>query len=133
VLAFLSAVPKRPELVVYGALFGLLVLSGIAIRILLGMKSRKSGAMRALVRKFFVKTQVIGWLGALAVFAQYERVPYLSWRFWPIVLILSMLAWDVYLWVRFASVLPKAIAQEREEMRRKKWLEPKTKRKKHRA
>lgn len=120
---FLTAQPIRLEAIIYAVIFGILLIGGIAVRLFLKRRFPKSPAFQAFAKQLFWKTEVIAWPGLLAGFAQYENLPYFSWRVWPALLVVVMVCWDIYLYSRYRLALPAALAEEREAQRKLRWFQ----------
>ncbi|HSX48172.1 MAG TPA: divergent PAP2 family protein [Candidatus Nanoarchaeia archaeon] len=129
-ITFLTAQPLRVEAIVYAVIFGLLLVGGIATRLYLRRRYPKSAAFQSFAKQLFWKTEVIAWPGLLGSFAQYENLPYFSWRVWPALLVTIMVCWDIYLYGRYRLALPQALAEEREAERKRRWFELGNKKKK---
>jgi uncharacterized protein len=121
-LAFLSAFPRPLETKIYLAIFGVLVIIGIATRIFIHWKKPGSRILKEVAKRIFTKTQVIGWMGLLLGFAQYQQLPYLASRVWPNLLIITLIAWDAWLLNYYWRRIPQALELEAEAARRGKWL-----------
>lgn len=121
-LNFLSATPGRVEAIIYFAIFAVLLVGGLAARLWLGRRYRRSAAIRALAKQILILSEVIGWPGLIAAFGQYENLPYVEWRVWPILLLALLGIWKIYLLKRFWVSLPAALAEERDTERKNKWL-----------
>ncbi len=122
-LNFLSAVPGRWEFRIYLGSFALLVVAGWITKIVLNMRYRKSAILKRLSSDLLLKTQVIGWLGLVASFSQYENIAIFSWRVWPMLLLGVMVVWDLWLVGHYWRVLPQALDGEREAERKRKWFQ----------
>ncbi|HSH31349.1 MAG TPA: divergent PAP2 family protein [Candidatus Saccharimonadales bacterium] len=121
-LRWLASLPVRLELIIYTALFAGLVLGGVVTKVWLVWRYPKSASIRQFSKSLLAKTQVIGWLGLVVSFAQYERVSYLSWRLWSVLLLAALAGWDAWLIRRYWRQLPAAMLDEREAERKRKWL-----------
>jgi hypothetical protein len=134
--AYLQTVPVRKEMYVYFGVFLLILIAGVAYRLIMRAKYPKSKTVRRLTRRVLVMTETIGWLGLVSVAFVYEDATYLAWRLWPQLIIVLGLIWLVFLvWASYETV-PEAIAEEVNEARKRKWLtfgQGKNKRKPKRA
>ncbi len=93
-------------------------------------KKKKKGALSKPQRKLYDKIQsacaTMGLLGLLWLFFAYERVPFLSARFWVLVWLLSMGLW-IYVISRYYSLEMKPqIKHLAEKERIEKWLPKKS-------
>ncbi len=129
-LDFLASRPVRLEMMIYGAIFGLLVVGGVATRIFLARRYPKSPSIKTFAKHLFYKTQIIGWLGVLLTITQYEKLAYFNWRAWSWLLLVALVIWDSYLVAHFYKSLPQALAEEAEAERRSKWLPSRRKKRK---
>jgi len=129
-IAWLTATPGRIEGIAYLVVFALLVIFGLAAKFWLGRHYPKSGVFKALSKQLLWKSEIVGWLGLIAVFAQYEDLPYLSWRLWPVLLLIVLAVWDAYLWRRFRRAIPQALIEMESEARKRRWFETSKKRRK---
>ncbi|MBW3538526.1 divergent PAP2 family protein [Candidatus Parcubacteria bacterium] len=129
-LRFLAASPVRFEHIGYLAVFAVLVLAGLVSRVWLKRRYPKSPSIRGFSKSLLTKTQVVGWLGLVVSFAQYEKVAYLAARVWSILLLMVLVVWDVWLVRRYWRPLPEALAAERDTERKRKWLVGKKKKRK---
>jgi hypothetical protein len=109
-LDWLRVRPEAIEFYVYGAIFAALAIGGLAFRLIVRFRYRKSRPMVRLAKHILIKTQLIGWLGLLFSLAQLQRLNYYSWRAWPILLLVALLTWDSWLLKRFYRQLPADLA-----------------------
>jgi acid phosphatase family membrane protein YuiD len=121
-ITYLQAVATHKELVFYMVLFGLIVLGGALQNAILRSKFAKSRAIRELSRNILLLTQLIGWLGLLAVVFIYERASYLAWRLWPLLLIVIGISWAVTIYVKSNKTLSASLRKEADEARKRKWF-----------
>jgi acid phosphatase family membrane protein YuiD len=119
---FIEAVPKRPEMLAYLAIFLVLIIGGALARFILRARYRKSRTMRDLAGKIFVATQTIGWLGLFTVAMVYERASYFAWRLWPLVVLLAGVLWAIWLATANYRTVPANLEAEVEQARKEKWL-----------
>jgi uncharacterized protein len=129
---FLTAAPARTELIAYACLFAALIVAGWVTKVILARRYKTSRVVSAFAKELLVKTQTIGWVGLVAVFGEYEKVAYISWRVWAWLAIVALMLWDVYLATKYYRSLPAGLAAEAEEARKKKWFQMPTKRSKKR-
>jgi hypothetical protein len=120
--AWLTAQPLNLEMIIYGAVAGVLVVGGWATKFWLHRRYPRSQIMREFSKKLLTKTQAIGWTGLVLALGQYEGVPYLDWRLWSILLFVALLAWDAYLVKRYWQTIPEHLRLEAEAAERRKWL-----------
>ncbi len=126
---WLGAIPGRIELIVYAVIAGILIIGGIIQHQLL--RRRGSEALSALSRRLLFLCETIGVLMAVFVVSAFERVNYLSMRFYFLASILALVIWGSWLYLSNRHRLPAALALESEAARKEKWLpKPKKKRKK---
>ncbi len=120
--SFLQVVPVGRELWLLAGIFGFILIAGVVQRFVLRAKYPKSAAIKGLVRRIFVITQVTAWLGLAAAAFQYERAGYLSWRLWSLVALAVGLVWGASLLARSYRALPAALAAEATQARKLKWF-----------
>ena len=119
---FLQVVPKRPEMIVYGAVFVVVLVGGVMTRFILRARYPKSKTMKQLTGRILVATQTIGWLGLFSVALMYENASYFAWRLWPLLVLLAGLLWAIWIATASYKVVPKGLASEANEARKLKWL-----------
>ncbi|GAC1372426.1 MAG: hypothetical protein NVSMB39_6640 [Candidatus Saccharimonadales bacterium] len=119
---FLIAVPGIKEIWIYLAAFALIMIGGIATRITLARRWRKSQVMKRFRKHIFQATQTIGWIGLLSVLFIYERASYLAWRLWPLFIVAAGLVWAIWILTGSAKEVPAGLAAEEDSMRKKKWF-----------
>jgi acid phosphatase family membrane protein YuiD len=119
---FLQTVPKKYELWAYFALFGILIIGGIVLRVLLASRYPKSPVMKRFRNHVFTASQTIGWLGLLLSILVYEGANYLAWRVWPMLVIVAGILWGVWIFTGSARDLPAGLAAEADKYRKQKWL-----------
>lgn len=126
-ISYVSAIPGRMEMMVYASIFAILVVSGVITRIVLARRYRGSVVMRRLYKQIFLATQAIGWLGLLAAFGEYQRLPLLLARGWAWILGVVFIVWAVWIIAKFSVLVPAALLEEKEMQRKKKWFSKKPK------
>jgi acid phosphatase family membrane protein YuiD len=119
---FLQLVPKRPEMIVYAAIFLVILLGGIVGRLILRARYPKSKTIKKLTSRILVATQTIGWLGLFSVALMYENASYFAWRLWPLIVLLAGLLWALWIATGSYKVVPQGLAIEANEARKLKWL-----------
>ena len=119
---FIQALPLRTEVYVYGAIFGTLIVLGWVLRFFLLRRYRKQQAIRQLTKQALVRTQMIGWIGIVLTFAEYERAAYLGWRVWAWVMLAALLIWLVWTIYYLGRALPPIISANRTATQRAKWM-----------
>lgn len=122
-MLYFNSIPKPLETTIYMGIFGLLVILGFATKLFIKWRRRNSKILSEVAKKIFTKTQVLGWIGLLFGFAQYQQLPYLAWRIWPVLVILALITWDARLLAYYWGRVPKALEDEAEAARRGKWLQ----------
>lgn len=120
--AFFTAVPGLKEIIVYTAVFALLIIGGIVARWLMARRWRKSQVMKRFRKHVFQASQTIGWVGLLSVLFVYERASYLAWRLWPVTVLAAGAVWAVWILTGSAKEVPAGLAAEADIMRKKKWF-----------
>jgi acid phosphatase family membrane protein YuiD len=120
--AFLQTVPQMPELIGYAVVFALILLGGVATKLILKARYPKSKTMKQLGSRILGATQTTGWLGLFTVVLAYEHASYFAWRLWPILVLLVAVIWGVWLAAVSYKVVPEAMAKEANEARKLKWL-----------
>lgn len=129
---FLAASPGRIELLVYAGSGLALILSGLVTFFLL--RRLRSATLTALGRRILTLGDSIGIIMLVLAGSEFEKVGYLSWRFWPMVTLLGLLAWGLKLILFARRQVPVELAAEAEIQRKAKWMpKPKRKAKKARA
>lgn len=121
---FLTATPTRLELIVYMAIAVILILGGL-IQFLI-LRRRGSAALAAVGRRRLLLAETVGIIVAVLAASAFEKVGYLSWRFWPLAMFLVLIIWGGWLFILTRRQLPAALALEAETARKAKWL-PKAK------
>jgi uncharacterized protein len=124
---YVIALPGRLEIIIYAAVFVILLVTGLIARIILARRYRGSVVMKKLYKQIFLATQTIGWLGLLAGFGQYQRLPILLARGWAWLLAAGFVLWAVWIIAKFSVVVPAALLEEKEIQRKKKWFSKKPK------
>lgn len=99
-------------------LFLLLVIAGIVTRIV-GVKKRKEYVFSRVASRLTRPLVSTGIVGLVLIFFEYERVLFLSSRFWYVLLF----AWFVYSIARFVQYVTKKLPAELAELERKTRLE----------
>lgn len=128
-LSWLQTAPAALEWNIYAIVFALLGAGGWIARFWMARKWRGSASVRSFARAILVKTQVIGWTGLALALAQWQGLGYFAWRVWPILLLLALAAWDLWLFPHYLKAVPADLEQERETARKQKWLQPKKRKK----
>lgn len=120
--SFLTAVPTRIESWVYLGVATALILIGLAVKVILPWRVKKSPSMRRLAQTIFTWFESVGFLGLVMWFCQFERVSYLAWRLWWMVVagLIVLALWRIGL-VMFRQV-PEERAAELAHERRAKWF-----------
>ncbi len=124
---YISSTPGKIEMLAYAVLFATMLVVGVVIRLVFSRRYRKSTVMKRLGRQIVLLSQTVGWLGLVAAFGQYQRLPYLAGRGWSWVMAAVLVIWAVYLVAKFSSIVPAELALELEQQRKKKWLTKKPK------
>ena len=120
--AFLQTIPKRPELIVYAAVFVALLVIGLVARFFFRSRYPKSKAIKTVTRRVLTATQTVGWLGLVSAALVYENASYFAWRLWPLLIMLVGVVWAVSLFMASFRTVPVALAIEANEQRKMKWL-----------
>jgi uncharacterized protein len=120
---FVEATPQHFELMVYAAVFGVIVVGGLVARLVLGMRYPKSKTMRKFGRRLMAMTQTVGWLGLASVLLVYENASYLSWRLWPVVVVGVGVVWGGWLLAASYRTVPQGLSKEQQAARKLKWLQ----------
>jgi acid phosphatase family membrane protein YuiD len=119
---WLQVYPQRLEVFSYFGLFGALVVLGLAFRLVLARRYRKSMAWRVLGRRVLSWSQTVGWIGLGMALLVYERASYFAWRLWPVLVLAIGLWWIGWVVNVTRQELPEAWAQEQAVARKRKWL-----------
>ncbi len=121
---FLEATPGHHELLIYAIVFGVMVVVGIVVRLVLALRyGKKSKTMRNFGRRLLVYTQTVGWLGLAGVLFVYENASYLAWRLWPLAVLTVAVIWGGWLLIASYRTVPKGLADEKQAARKLKWLQ----------
>ncbi|HVQ43501.1 MAG TPA: divergent PAP2 family protein [Candidatus Saccharimonadia bacterium] len=119
---FVRVLPVRYELWAYLVVFGALVVGGLILRVVLARKYRKSTVMKRFRARVFVAAQTVGWIGLATCLFAYERASYLSWRLWPLLMMVVGVVWGIWLLTGSAKEVPAGLAAEANHARKQKWL-----------
>lgn len=87
----------------YWVILGLLVLMVIAPFIVVRKTKKLSFLKRELVLRAMRLFTLTGWVGLVWLFFRFEGIRYLSWRLWPVILIIYVLV-QIGLMIKFAKV-----------------------------
>jgi acid phosphatase family membrane protein YuiD len=128
-LNWLSSAPVGAEFWAYTFSFAGLLLAGWSFKLWQQLVKQTSIIWKEIASRILLKTQLLGWLGLLVSFSQYEKAPLLGMRAWSLLLLASLITWDVYLFAVYQKRLPAALADEQETARRGKWFQRAKKRK----
>ncbi len=128
-ITFLTAAPGKIEMLAYAVGFGVLLVVGLAARVMLARKYRGSKVIKRLNGQLVLLSQIVGWLGLVAAFGQFQRLPYLSGRIWSWLLIVVFIVWAVWIIAKFSVIIPLALLEEKEDTRKRKWFTKKSKKK----
>jgi acid phosphatase family membrane protein YuiD len=127
---WLGTIPSHIELAVY-ALIGLLSILG-SLATYFVLSRRHSAALLSVARRILVMGLTMGIIMGGFVFAAFEKVNYLSSRFWPLLTIVLLVVWGSWLYFATRGKLATALTAEAEAARKDKWL-PKGKKHKKKA
>ncbi len=119
---FVTSVPGGIESLIYLIVAAALIVIGLVVRFVLPWRVPKSVSLLRLAKLVFVYFEVAGWTGLVLWFAINERVSYLAWRLWWVLLAISI---AVALWHLARAALfqiPKERAAELTQERRAKWF-----------
>ena len=119
---FFQGLPIRNELWAYIAVSLVLVLGGFIASWVLRRQFPKSKVMKQFRGRLFVAAETIGWLGLVAALFVYERASYLSWRLWPILILVVGAVWGFNIAMGPGKNLSAGLAAEATEIRKKKWF-----------
>jgi acid phosphatase family membrane protein YuiD len=128
-LTWLQGSVAGVERMVYVVIFAFLVVGGWLTRIIASKRRPGSKAVGSFAKAILIKTQVIGWIGLVLALAQYENLGYLTWRVWPIAVLVALVVWDAWLFPHYMKKLPVELEAEQEQQRKGKWLRFKKKKK----
>lgn len=114
--------PLMPQSVrILELLFCALIFLGVVAKIIASVK--KSDYIFALgVKKFAPPFFVMGLLGLLLLLLDFERVSFLSARFWYVVWVLGALVWMIFIIKSLARDLPARQRAIEERRKLQKWL-----------
>lgn len=117
-----KAYPQHPETYSYFGIFGAIVVLGLAFRLVLARRYRKSLAWRTLGKRVLAWSQTVGWIGIGLTLLVYEKASYFAWRMWPVFALALGAWWMGWIIATARQQLPGAWAQEQETARKRKWL-----------
>lgn len=118
----ISPTPKSKLYLPLLIIFGLMIVLSVAISF-----QRKS--IKKVIGKFFVPLLSAGVLGLIYLFARHESLPYLSSRFFLMLILCLLIVWVIYLLIWSARYIPKHMSSQKIEDKYNKYL-PKAKGKK---
>ena len=121
-LNWLGSAPMGTEFWAYTFIFAGLVSAGWLFKLWQRLVKGSSGVWKELAGRILVKTQLLGWLGLLISFSQFEKAPLLGLRVWTWLLLVSLVIWDVKLLLIYKERLPQLVSAEQEQARRGKWF-----------
>lgn len=121
--SFAETTPPHHELMIYALIFGVIIVGGLLARIALGMRFSKSKTMKKFGRRLLAMTQTVGWLGLALVVFVYENASYLSWRLWPLLVLVLGVVWGGWLVAASYRTVPQGLASEQRAARKLKWLQ----------
>jgi acid phosphatase family membrane protein YuiD len=119
---FFRAVPVSYEFWAYAGAFSLLIVVGLILRIVLGRMYPRSKVMKRFKAHIFTASWTIGWTGLVSVLFVYERASYLSWRLWPVLVLVAGAMWAVWILTGSVKEVPAGLAAEAMQARKMKWL-----------
>lgn len=128
---FLSTLPGKVELIAYAVVFAVLVAAGLITKVVLSRRFKGSKIIKQLSRQLLLMSQIIGWIGIVVAFGQYQHLPYLQARVWSWSLLAALLVWVVWIIAKFSLLVPVVLQEEKEHQRKQKWFarKPKKRRK----
>jgi hypothetical protein len=119
---FVTVVPLKAEFLTYVGVFGFIVLASLVVRWLLVRRYPKSKVMKRFRGQIFTAAQTVGWLGLISEVFVYEHATYLSWRLWPLLILVIGVIWGATLATSQTPSVVAGLAQEAEQKRKMKWL-----------
>lgn len=122
VIDFLQAFPGIKELIVYAALFGLIVLVGLVQKFVLKKRFRKSSTIKKLSDRILAVSQAFGWVGLAFVLMQYEKAGYAGWRVWTLLLVTLAVGFGANMVINSRDKVRAGLLDESVEARKRKWL-----------
>jgi hypothetical protein len=106
----------------YWVIVGLLVGLIVAVMIIPNRTKKLAFLQRQVILKSVAAANVFGWLMLVWLFFRYEGIRYLSWRFWPVLIIIYALV-QAGLIIKFARVdFPKKRASKITGQEKEKYL-----------
>ncbi|MCX6806718.1 MAG: hypothetical protein NT135_01190 [Candidatus Berkelbacteria bacterium] len=102
--------------------FGLMLLLGVIIPILIKKRFKKSPPYRKLGEKIQSPILTFSIIGFILIFFGWQAIPYLSSRILLILLQLAFVCWLIYFLVYLLKIFPKEIANWHEELHKMKYL-----------
>jgi len=125
--------PSSTEMWAYAAVFAIIIIGGVAQKVILKSRYGKSPIIRSLSRRILAATQTVGWIGLAATLLQYERASYAGWRVWSWLMLAVGLLWGATIFFSTYKTIPAALATEVNQARKAKWLGRGSSRKNKRA
>ena len=101
--------------------FGALILLGVAVKFI-GAAKKTDYILSRGSKRLFKMFLTMGILGFFLLFMEYERVAFLSGRFWYALWFLGFAVWLVFIIIYILKKLPAQKQEMDESERLKKWL-----------
>jgi Ca2+/Na+ antiporter len=125
---YLLSIPPQSKIIYFEIGFYLLLIAGSLI-LKKAILDQKSEAYKRFGKIIVWTNAGLALIGLILVFARYESLPLLSFRFWQILVVLLILATNLYFFFIMNSQVKENSQKEKERKRIEKWL-PKSKKKK---
>ena len=125
---FFQALPGQREMWAYLGIFVALVVLGVIVPFVLGRRYPKSRVIKRFRSRIFTAAETVGWLGIVSFIFVYEHANYLSWRLWPVLVIIIGVFWGVWIVTGPAKTVPEGLAAEAMHARKTRWLKFRRKR-----
>lgn len=123
----LFAVIARPVALPYiyavALLAAVVLITGIVGRIVYGGRYRHIGLILTLVKRSALAAYVLGILGLVLAFLQYEKIAAALWAVWPVLYLIAVLAAIWLLWWPKRKQVPVALGEYASTADKAKWLE----------
>jgi len=119
---FFAIPPESYGLWVWLSTFTVLLLATFAFYIYLRAKAAKQKPYKKYAKNFFWPNFTLAIIGLLLVFARYEKLALLSWRFWIFLVILFAIVFNVWHLIIKKSKLEDDLLKFHNDERKAKWM-----------
>lgn len=112
--------PVVVERYVYAGLLALLILSSLVVYLWLQRRFRKTISAKTARRALWWSVELPAWFGLLLLAAQTQVASGLSWRLWPALLLLGIVALQITLYWRWYRFLPAQLRAEKSALKKQR-------------